>query len=245
MSWNSQEYRLGELVWKTGLVFFFQKIRHSPWVVESGGGRLVAFVLIGRLVPISSKTRRHLQGRLVPHAVPGQGSGLPNPGLASHGSNNLRLHFSSRGTRATPPSVVVPFPSSPPSTLQQTAPGSCCRPAQRFPPASPSPWERNTRTKVFCIFPCFARSLARATVSRLNHAQMAANATTSPLATIKLGAVSVAPQLEYVVDYVSNASAWSILATLVALAVVYDQCMCWPAASSVPAAPSSTPGGLG
>jgi C-22 sterol desaturase len=54
---------------------------------------------------------------------------------------------------------------------------------------------------------------------------MAANATTSPLATIKLGAASVAPQLEYVIDYVSNASTWSILATLLALAVVYDQCM--------------------
>ncbi len=65
---------------------------------------------------------------------------------------------------------------------------------------------------------------------------MAANATTSPLATIKLGAVNVAPQIEYVVEYVSNASAWTILATLLALAVVYDQCMCWPAALLVPAA---------
>ena len=54
---------------------------------------------------------------------------------------------------------------------------------------------------------------------------MAANATTSPLATIKFGAANVAPQLEYVIDYVSNASTWSILATLLALAVVYDQCM--------------------
>ena len=63
MSWNSQEYRLGELVWKTGLVFFFQKIRHSPWVVESGGGRLVAFVLIGRLVPISSKNTAPSAGK--------------------------------------------------------------------------------------------------------------------------------------------------------------------------------------
>jgi hypothetical protein len=55
--------------------------------------------------------------------------------------------------------------------------------------------------------------------------KMAVNATTSPLATIKLGAANVAPQLEYVLDYVSNASAWSILATLLAIAVVYDQCM--------------------
>ncbi|KAG7288015.1 hypothetical protein NEMBOFW57_007535 [Staphylotrichum longicolle] len=52
---------------------------------------------------------------------------------------------------------------------------------------------------------------------------MAANATTSPLATIKFGAANVAPQLEYVIDYVSNASTWSILATLLAIAVVYDQ----------------------
>ncbi|KAL2132786.1 hypothetical protein VTI74DRAFT_3380 [Chaetomium olivicolor] len=52
---------------------------------------------------------------------------------------------------------------------------------------------------------------------------MAANATTSPLATIKYGAANVAPQLEYVVDYVSNASAWTILATVLAVLVVYDQ----------------------
>ncbi|KAH6856753.1 cytochrome P450 [Chaetomium sp. MPI-CAGE-AT-0009] len=53
---------------------------------------------------------------------------------------------------------------------------------------------------------------------------MAANATTSPLATtIKYGAASVAPQLEYVIDYVSNASTLSILATILATLVVYDQ----------------------
>ncbi|KAJ4300461.1 RNA polymerase C-22 sterol desaturase [Collariella sp. IMI 366227] len=53
---------------------------------------------------------------------------------------------------------------------------------------------------------------------------MAANATTSPLATtIKFGAANVAPRLEYVVDYVSKASAWQIVATLLALLVVYDQ----------------------
>lgn len=54
---------------------------------------------------------------------------------------------------------------------------------------------------------------------------MAANATTSPLASIKYGAANVAPQLEYVIDYVSNASAWTILATVLAMLVVYDQCM--------------------
>jgi hypothetical protein len=52
---------------------------------------------------------------------------------------------------------------------------------------------------------------------------MAANATTSPLATIKFGAASVAPQLESVIDYVANASTWSILATILAVLVVYDQ----------------------
>ncbi|KAK3306635.1 C-22 sterol desaturase [Chaetomium strumarium] len=52
---------------------------------------------------------------------------------------------------------------------------------------------------------------------------MAANATTSPLATIRYGAANVAPQLEYVVEYVSNASAWTILATILATLVVYDQ----------------------
>jgi C-22 sterol desaturase len=53
---------------------------------------------------------------------------------------------------------------------------------------------------------------------------MAANATSSPLASIKYGAASVPPQLEYVVDYVSNASAWSIIATILAVLVMYDQC---------------------
>ncbi|KAL2259707.1 hypothetical protein VTK26DRAFT_6520 [Humicola hyalothermophila] len=52
---------------------------------------------------------------------------------------------------------------------------------------------------------------------------MAANATSSPLASIKYGAVNVAPQLEFVVDYVSNASTWSILATVFLTLVVYDQ----------------------
>jgi C-22 sterol desaturase len=54
---------------------------------------------------------------------------------------------------------------------------------------------------------------------------MAANATSSPLATIKYGAANVAPQLEYVIDYVSNASTLSILATILATLVVYDQSM--------------------
>jgi C-22 sterol desaturase len=57
---------------------------------------------------------------------------------------------------------------------------------------------------------------------------MAANATSSPLATIKFGAVNVPPQLESLVDYVSNVSIWTVLGTLFAIAVVYDQCMLRP-----------------
>lgn len=53
---------------------------------------------------------------------------------------------------------------------------------------------------------------------------MAANATTSPLASIKFGAANIPPQLEFVVDYVSNVSTWAILATVLATLVVYDQC---------------------
>jgi C-22 sterol desaturase len=59
---------------------------------------------------------------------------------------------------------------------------------------------------------------------------MATNATafTSPLASVKYGPVNIPPQLEYVVDYVSNtvsnASMWQIALTLLAIAVVYDQC---------------------
>lgn len=48
---------------------------------------------------------------------------------------------------------------------------------------------------------------------------------TSPLATVKYGAVNVPWQLDYVVDAVSNASGWQIALTILALLVVYDQCM--------------------
>jgi len=56
---------------------------------------------------------------------------------------------------------------------------------------------------------------------------MAINATafTSPLASVGIGAVNVPPQLEYVVELVSNASGWTIFWSLLALAVVYDQRM--------------------
>ncbi|KAK4145884.1 cytochrome P450 [Dichotomopilus funicola] len=52
---------------------------------------------------------------------------------------------------------------------------------------------------------------------------MAANATTSPLASIKFGTTNVPPQLEFFIDYVSNASTLTILATVLATLVVYDQ----------------------
>ena len=52
------------------------------------------------------------------------------------------------------------------------------------------------------------------------------NATTftSPLATVKYGAVNVPWQLDYVVDAVANAKGWQIVLTLLALLVAYDQC---------------------
>ncbi|KAK4156224.1 cytochrome P450 [Chaetomidium leptoderma] len=57
---------------------------------------------------------------------------------------------------------------------------------------------------------------------------MAANATSSPLASIKFAAANMPPQLEYVIDYVSNASTLSILATILVTLVVYDQyCYIW------------------
>ncbi|KAH7375607.1 cytochrome P450 61 [Plectosphaerella cucumerina] len=52
----------------------------------------------------------------------------------------------------------------------------------------------------------------------------AANTTfTSVLAHAKLGNVNIPPQVDYVIDAVSNASIWTILGTLFALAVLYDQ----------------------
>lgn len=54
---------------------------------------------------------------------------------------------------------------------------------------------------------------------------MASNATTfaSVLANSKYGSVTVPPQLDYVIDTVSNMSVWAALATLFAVLVVYDQ----------------------
>ncbi|KAK4211684.1 cytochrome P450 61 [Rhypophila decipiens] len=54
---------------------------------------------------------------------------------------------------------------------------------------------------------------------------MATNATsfTSPLASVKYGAVNFPSQLEYVVEAISQASAWSVLFTILGLLVAYDQ----------------------
>lgn len=52
----------------------------------------------------------------------------------------------------------------------------------------------------------------------------AANTTfTSVLAHAKLGNVNVPPQVDYVIDAVSKAGLWTILGSLFALAVIYDQ----------------------
>jgi C-22 sterol desaturase len=53
---------------------------------------------------------------------------------------------------------------------------------------------------------------------------------TSPLATVKYGAVNVPWQLDYVVDVVANAKGWQIVLTILALLVAYDQCMFSPCA---------------
>jgi C-22 sterol desaturase len=47
---------------------------------------------------------------------------------------------------------------------------------------------------------------------------------TSPLASTKYGSVNIPPQLEYVVDAVTNASGWTIALTILAVLVAYDQC---------------------
>ncbi len=54
---------------------------------------------------------------------------------------------------------------------------------------------------------------------------MDVNATsfTSPLASLRYGPVNLPPQVEYVVDAISNASAWAIVATILAVLVAYDQ----------------------
>jgi C-22 sterol desaturase len=56
---------------------------------------------------------------------------------------------------------------------------------------------------------------------------MVANTTsfTSPLASVQYGAVNLPRPLEPIVEYVSGASSWTILATILATLVVYDQCV--------------------
>ena len=148
---------------------------HSPWGVESDAQRWclswlcsdrpIGTNLIKITAPSAGKNRSAPRS-----AWTGVRPCQPGPGIPK--SNNFT--FLCAGPRATPPSVVVPFPSSPPSTLHQSAPGSCCRPAQRFPPASPSSTEYTEYSdRGILYFAVLARSLARlrrpgVTVSRLN-----------------------------------------------------------------------------
>jgi hypothetical protein len=59
---------------------------------------------------------------------------------------------------------------------------------------------------------------------------MDANSTsfTSPLAIPQISNVNIPLHLEYVVDAISNASLWTVLWTVLAVAVVYDQSMFYP-----------------
>lgn len=54
----------------------------------------------------------------------------------------------------------------------------------------------------------------------------------SPLASPQNGNVNIPLQLEYVVDAISHASLWTVLWTVVALAVAYDQSMFYPGSVS-------------
>jgi C-22 sterol desaturase len=54
---------------------------------------------------------------------------------------------------------------------------------------------------------------------------METNATSfvSPLASVQNGNLPIPPQIEYVVDAISNASLWTIAFTILAVLVAYDQ----------------------
>jgi len=56
---------------------------------------------------------------------------------------------------------------------------------------------------------------------------METNATSfaSPLASARDGNVPIPPQIEYVVDAISNASLWTVTFTILAVLVAYDQSM--------------------
>lgn len=51
-----------------------------------------------------------------------------------------------------------------------------------------------------------------------------ATAFTSPLASLKYGAVNMPPQVEYLVETISQVTGWQIFFTVLGLLVVYDQC---------------------
>lgn len=52
------------------------------------------------------------------------------------------------------------------------------------------------------------------------------SAFSSMLATSKLTAAGLPPQIDYVIDTITSASPWTLLLTLFAMCVVYDQSMC-------------------
>ena len=54
---------------------------------------------------------------------------------------------------------------------------------------------------------------------------VSSSAFSSMLASSKYGGVALPPQIDYVLDTVSNASIWTILLTLLAVCVAYDQSM--------------------
>ena len=132
-------------------------ILHGVSKAMLSGGASVGCALIGPLVPISSKPRRHLQGRIVaPHAVPGQGSALANPGLASQSRTTSLFFARDPGQLRRPSLSLFPPPHPPPSTRAPLGVVAVLRSAFLLL----RPWERNTRntrTELFCILPCSAR----------------------------------------------------------------------------------------
>lgn len=47
---------------------------------------------------------------------------------------------------------------------------------------------------------------------------------TSVLASARVGGVAFPPQLDYVFETISSVSVWTLLLTVLAMCVVYDQC---------------------
>lgn len=54
---------------------------------------------------------------------------------------------------------------------------------------------------------------------------METNATFSSVLVGKYASAGIPPQLDYVVDTITSVSIWTVLLTLLAVCVAYDQCM--------------------